>query len=584
MARVLRAFRRLPGVLLLALLAAAPLACSRPEVVRYDDLLAAGWGGPEPRQLYCGEEYRFARPLEDGDELAATVELGTEPSLALATCRPGGQPGVIEVEIAAEGEAPVTHRLGAHQPAGWQPMAVDLDDLAGRRVRVRLRTEMPSGGTLLLSEAFLAGRHRAPPLAEARGPQILLVSVDTLRADAVGALAGIAPELSPTPALDRLVAEGEVFSPHRAGASWTKPSHATLLTGYPETVHRSIDWEDPIHPAVPTLAERLRDAGLATAGTVHDCVWLQPKFGFDRGFASYRSEKWGTGEITRAAANWMADHRDRPFFFFLHTFQAHSDFHHLPYEGSTPQEVRSRFGVADYGCRDGDCASTLLERIDRGEIAPLPGEPEILEFLYRAGVSRTDAELGRLLDDLRTMGLYDDMTIVLTSDHGEMLLEHGRTLHGTWWEETLAVPLVVKWPRGERAGRRTTSPTSAVDLAPTLLAVAGVAAEGLPGRDLRAGGRRPAQAGVLWKAVYLDELKAVFGSKEGDLLFDLAADPREAHDLAAERPQDLERLRDLLAGFEERDRRLFESLAAGRPSRGDDAALTAEERERLRSL
>jgi arylsulfatase A-like enzyme len=330
----------------------------------------------------------------------------------------------------------------------------------------------------------------------------------------------------------------------------------------------------------------LHEAGLATGGMVHDCVWLNPKFGFHRGFEDYRSVKWRTGQITRAAVNWMAAHRDRPFFFFLHTFDPHSDFRHLPYEGAgvDTASVRTRFAVDGYGCRDRRCASDLLGGLGNGEIEPLPGEKAILEYLYAAGVRETDAQLGRLFDDLHRLGLWDELTIVVTSDHGEMLLEHGRTLHGQWWNEVLQVPLIVKWAHGERAGRRTTVPTSALDLAPTLLDLAGAAADDLPGSDLR----RPRQDRPIfslhadWWVVFRGGFKGAFGLRGRHGLYDLTADPREEHDLTAERPA-------LAAELEEEVRALHRWSAATRDSLGQGGTagsrvLTDEERDRLRAL
>jgi arylsulfatase A-like enzyme len=409
--------------------------------------------------------------------------------------------------------------------------------------------------------------------------------VDTLRADLVGAVAGLPVASSPTPHLDALAAEGEVFVPHYAAASWTKPSHAALLTGYPSPVHGALTAEAVLAPAVPTLAERLRAAGLATGGLVHDCVWLNPKFGFHRGFDDYRSVKWRSGQLGRAAVSWMAAHRDRPFFFFLHTFDAHSDFLHLPYEGAgvNTASVRRRFAVQKYGCRQGLCASALLEALPLGDVQPLPREPEILRYLYAAGVRETDLHLGRLFADLRRLGLWDDLTVVITSDHGEMLLEHGRTLHGQWYEQVLKVPLIVKWPHGERAGTRTAIPTSALDVVPTLLAQAGLEADELPGTDLR----RPRRDRTLfahhgvWRVAIRSGLKGVFTWEDEAHLFDLTADPAELHDLASRRPE-------VLDGLEGDLDKLARWSTATRARLGAEdnvfQDLSGEERERLRAL
>ena len=590
------------------LAAAAALAASAgcagepsPPVVEYVDLVTedpAAPAGEEARgfQRLCGDETRFGRPGSPGEPIVAEVDLGGDPVLTLAACRQGPGPASLTARVSAPGSEPAVLRLdlSAELPA-WERAELDLAPLAGRRAVVRLETTAPEGTRLWISDAFVRRRTPPPEAAAGRpsetaadrppvppGRRILLVSVDTLRADAVGP-----PAPAPaTPALARLAADGETFAPHVAGSGWTKPSHATLLTGHLSGVHGAGTIEGSIRPGVPTLAERLAAAGLATGGVVHDCVWLDPKFGFDRGFDDYRSRVWGTGQLARAAVDWIGRHRDEPFFFFLHTFEPHSDFWHLPYEGAgaTRRTVRRRFGVRGYGCREGECATGLLTALGEGRVAPLPREPAILRHLYGGGVAAADAELGRLFDDLEAMGLYDDLLVVLTSDHGEMLLEHGATLHGSWWEQVLRVPLVVKWPGAERAGAVTRRRTSAMDVMPTLLAAAGLPADAdLPGRDLRSPARRPVLADNGWLAVYDGPLKAVVGAEGGDRLYDLAADPGESRDLAAERPAELARLAAAAAAWRASEERLLDRLGRRR----DPAApspLTPEEEERLRAL
>lgn len=625
---------------LLTLVFGCALACGggpADGVVRYEDFvtdragLAAGEADPRA-QLYCADETHWVRPLAAGEEISFDLDLGAEPRLVVTFCRPEGGGGALAVTAAAgEGAQGVAAETAIRGNPRWETWEVDLGPLAGRRATLRLALDLPAGRRLLLRDAYVrhlgdeaagwprGGVHveadeaagieseRVPaaepeaiaaapasasaPAVDGRGgggrPQILLISVDTLRADHFGSLPGRPAWRTPTPHLDTLAADGETFDPHYAGAPWTKPSHASLLTGYPFWVHGAGDLQAPLDPGVATLAERLRGAGLATGGLVHDCVWLNPKFGFHRGFDDYRSVKWRSGQLARAAVNWMAARRDEPFFFFLHTFDAHSDFRHLPYEGAgvNAGTVSELYGVENYGCREQHCASGLLSALQEGTVEPLPGEAQILDYLYTAGVAETDAHLGRLFEDLRRLGLYDGLTIVVTSDHGEMLLEHGMTLHGSWWEEVLRVPLVVKWAGGERAGARTATPTSALDVAVTLAAVAGVDAAELPGLDLR----RPRADRALisgvpaWQAIYRGGWKGVVfgGADERRYLFDLAADPGEASNLIHEQPARYEALADDLETI--RRWSLDVRRRLGRPGAAD-TRLSAEEQERLRAL
>lgn len=575
--------------------------------------------GPELAGTPCADRVRWGWQLRDGDELRLDADLGEEPRLVVAYCRPRGGRGELRVRVADPDRdaAPLLEeRREVAGAPGWQRWEVDLAPLAGERAAVALEVELPPDARVVVSDAYV--RHRSGPATGWAGPavwveaedgrealaapgatapesttaagvtagagrQILLISVDTLRWEALVAEVQGRPVM---PELVGLAAEGEVFSPHYAGASWTKPSHATLLTGQPLSVHGADGEEGSLDPAVPTLALRLGEAGLATGAVVHDCVWLNPKFGFHRGFDRYRSIKGGMAPAARAAVNWIAAHRDRPFFFFLHAFDAHSDFDRLPYEATSVSTatVEDVFGVSGYGCRQGECASGLLAAINRREVAPLPGEDLILRHLYAAGLQELDVELGRLFRDLRELGIWDDLTVVLTSDHGEMLLEHGDTLHGLTWEPVLRVPLVVKWPGGERAGRRVEIPTGSVDVAPTLLALAGADDGGLPGVDLRRPRRDRAlfSGSFSWWTVVDDGWKGLFFTDGGERLYHLAEDPGEERELSASRPEEVARLRARLDEMLDWSEATRQRLAAGATEA--ESELTREERERLRAL
>ncbi len=588
------------SALLLAAASAVAAACSEPPPApTYRDLVVEGalvssLPGGDPEQLPCGFERRFARTVRAGEVLTAEVDLGVLPFLGVTACRrradldaETADAGELAVTVTGEGGAVVEGSWPITGETGWRRRSIDLQALAGRRATLRIEARFDGPRRLFLEEVTIEHLTPAPERPAPPPPQVLLISADTLRADSIARLGD--PGGS---ALARLAAQGERFERHYAGASWTKPSHADLLTGYGAGVHGVLGFEDPIDPSVPTLAERFRAAGFATAGLVHDCVWLDPKFGFDRGFESYRSVPWGFAQEMRAASNWMAAHRDRPFFYFLHLFEPHSDFDVLPYEapGSDHDEVERRFGVPAYGCREGACASELLAAINEGTIEPLPGEAEILRFLYDRGVERVDSMLFRLFANLEAAGLFEDLLIVVTSDHGEAFLEHGLVNHGTSWEEVMRVPLIVKWPRDERAGTVRETPTASIDVAVTLLAAAGIEAGDLPGADLRTRrDDRPVFAGTYERVVVAGTLKGIFPSP-GDgpaRLYDLAADPGERRDLAVERPEDLARLRRLLDAQTAADLRERERLAAAAGRRERDAArpaLTPEERARLRAL
>lgn len=609
----------------LVLVSLLSLACARHRVLRYDDLVTdnAHFASKDPRaEAFCADQTRYVRPLGNKGEIRAPLEIGEQAKLELTFCRPGHGKGKVSLNIAAGSEHPVAESFPISGAPEWIHREIDLGKLAGDKAKIVLTASLPDHEKVLFRAAYVRewsrdaagwprpGVHvlwqethpgkvegpllkqsamappapgKAPPPSGKlrKSPQILLISIDTLRADM------LAPNSPYTPNLTHLAADGEVFTPHHPGASWTKPSHATLLTGYPLSVTQADTDDRVINPAAPTLAERLRDAGLATGGLVHDCVWLNPKFGFARGFEDYRSVKWGLGQEERGAVNWIAAHRHHAFFFFLHTFDVHSDFYHLPYESDTTSAatVRKRFGVKGYGCRDGKCASALLEALGKKEVEPLPDEGRILRYLYTAGVREVDAELGQLFADLKAMGLYKKMLIVVTADHGEMLLEHGATLHGVWWNPVITVPLIVKWPDNQEAGRRITIPTSSIDVATTLLAAAGVKKTDLPGLDLhKPRSHRPIFVGsIAWWAVYDGPWKAVFSPKGGDHLFNLAEDPNELHDMGGTRPGVEGRLHHQLEVMLSWSRAERKKLAAGGRGKAT-TTLSPQERKRLKAL
>jgi arylsulfatase A-like enzyme len=419
-------------------------------------------------------------------------------------------------------------------------------------------------------------RSSAPGRAPAPAKRAILVSLDALREDAIGAFGGGAA----TPHLDAVAAVAESFRPHWSAEISTKPSHASMLTGLPAAVHGCDRAATPLADEISTLAERLAAQGVATAAFLSAAPFFNPRYQLDQGFGVYRPRGWTTAQELRSAANWVAAHRDQPFFLFVHLYQAHSDFARLPYEapGVTRAVVAERFGVEDYGCRGGRCASQLLRALNQG--APrLEGEERILRHLYDRGVESLDRELGVFFDQLRESGSWDDTLVIVTSDHGEQFGEHGWFLHHTPHEETLRVPLLVKWPGGRRAGITTTTPSTSLDLAPTLLGHFGAPHEDLTGRDLA---RQPTERTgravmVSLGAVRVGDRKLLLSDPPE--LYDLAADPAERRNLLPAAAAEAETLRAVWERYHQEARR-----RAGRVGNVAARPFTAEETEQLRAL
>jgi len=538
-------------------------------------------------EIFAGDETWVAVVVPPRQRVIADMKMGSEPVLTLRGCVQceaefdAGFSAVLRGGVRATGGHGVEFAIDLQVSDGWWLHEVDLGSAAGQRAELWIEENLPDGCSLLLREVTLRHEVAAPLPKEAPLTQILLISVDTLRNDAVGVLGGTVA----TPHLDRFAAEAEVWSRHYAAASWTKPSHASLLTGFYPDTHRAITLEQAMDPAIPTLAERFHGAGLETAALVFDCTWLSPRWGFGKGFNSYRVSRWRAGRQARMAADWVLDHRDDDFFFFLHTFEPHSDFKMLPYEapGLTRWRIAEEFGVHGFGCRDGKCSSQFINALHHHEVALEPRDAEILRHSYDEGVRYLDRALGALFNSLRSSGIWDRMLVVVTSDHGEAFGERGEFGHNSLHEEIVRVPLMIKWPGGGRAGEVDSTPRSAVDIAPTLLGFAGEAADELPGEDLRTPRLNPAIfAGTLAKAVIVGDDKGIFSAHLPARVFDLKNDPGEISDGAGQDPKKTNMLHKQLQEHRKHSLELFQMF--GSPGQAREVVLSEGERERLKAF
>ncbi len=342
----------------------------------------------------------------------------------------------------------------------------------------------------VIAVAFLA--FGCDPGPASRGPVVLVV-VDTLRADHLGAYGH---ERATSPELDAWAEQGRLFERAWATSSWTLPSLASVLTGRSPARHGAVAMlplpaESPLfgrlHESIPTLAERFREAGYATAAFVNN-PYLTPLLGLDRGFDVYDHEIGSNRESRRAgdmvdrALAWLGAQGERPFFVLLHLLDPHMDYdapspHRGRFTAGSGSELRLPLrGLAQLrrGMRPRQAGGGALRPEDRRFVAAA----------YDEEVAYVDAELGRLRRALEARGVLGRGVVALVADHGEELFEHGGFEHGhALWEEVLRVPLVF-WGRGVVPGREG-APVSLVDVAPTLLEAVGLdAPERLDGVSL----------------------------------------------------------------------------------------------------
>jgi arylsulfatase A-like enzyme len=382
--------------------------------------------------------------------------------------------------------------------------------------------------------------------ASGERPNVILISLDTVRADRLG-IYGYA--LPTTPEIDRFFSESAIrFDAVFAPQPFTLTSHLTMLTSLHPAVH-GVDSDRSLPPGVRTLADVLASDGYVTVGSVFDVAWMHERYGFGRGFHIYQRL---LGDIRSRAPSVDAlldDLEDERFFLFLHHYDAHSDWGgFLPYD-SDPQDraafsgwYHGNFAGCDAG---GRCATDLLSFMNR-ERRTLPEEDRrYVSSLYDAGLRTLDRGLGDFFRRLGARGLLDRTIVVLTADHGEEFQEHGQLLHEQAYDESMHVPLLIRVP-GAGGLRVSSRLVSLEDIAPTILDFCGSAPPPeMQGRSLRplvtGGTDTPERSKLLMMDKNGDmglrtATWKILTTKSGTQLYDLVRDPAERNDLMAHRP------------------------------------------------
>lgn len=447
---------------------------------------------------------------------------------------------------------------------------------------------LPLGLLAVGSAMFLTACPSSTP--RPTGPNVLVIAIDTLRADALGCGGGRA---GVSPRIDAFAAQSTRFEFAFAHAPWTLPSFSSLFTSLPPEAHgaggdvrngwRGLD-DDQV-----TIAEQFQAAGYATHAIVN-VDFLTETFGTTQGFddvdariSSDNHELRRAGPTVDAALSWIDAHRADPFFLLVHAFDPHAEY-------DPPPEWRARFAEP----RDADGTAFRFgarEHVVNHRAGRMPLEAATLaraRALYDGEVAYTDDAVGRLLDGLASRGLDGNTIVVLTSDHGEEFGEHGSWEHGhSHYDELLHVPLVVRAP-GVSA-RVVREPVGLMDVAPTVCALAGVsAASTFRGRDLssalQSGSALPPLVGIaaygnFWGnalASWRDERWKRIEGGPAPLLFDWKSDPRERTDRASAEPAILGATRAASTAF-------LRALGGDPPRRGAPVTPSDDVRKRIES-
>jgi len=420
-----------------------------------------------------GVSWRSAEPLELRGTVAVSVAAlgpaGAGASEAVLRWHDGGE---------EEGEGRELLRAAVAPADGWRRVEVSAPAGAGR-------IELTSTGGSPVAWAELHALAPPPADQESRAsrpdatrPDVVLISIDTLRADHLSAYGYPRPT---TPHLDRLAGEAYLFTRAFSSSTWTLPATATLLTGLLPGQHGVRSLHRKLPPEIDTLAERLERAGYRTAA-ITDGGFVDPKWGFGQGFGRYDAtagEAWAPKDVRRiveSAERFLAENRFHPYFLFLHTYETHK-----PYRN--PEGFADPFLDPDYRGRFRRGAN--FSSREPGELTG--ADVERIVALYDGEVRRADHHLGAFLDRLRSGGRWRQTAVVVTSDHGEEFLDHGGLDHGfaQVFDPNVRVPLIVKPPGDPVDGRRVDARVTGVEVVPTILELAGVEApRALPGRSL----------------------------------------------------------------------------------------------------
>jgi arylsulfatase A-like enzyme len=331
----------------------------------------------------------------------------------------------------------------------WVDEEIDLGAFTDEPMQLEMVFE--GDATVMLAHPEIVGR--AP---ERVRPNVIVYVIDCLRADHVGAYGY---ELPTTPEIDAFAQESVILEDLSSCAPWTKPSTACLFTSLLPIYHQARTVDDALAQERVTLAEAFRAAGYTTAAWVANPVIDPRVFFFNQGFDRWvdlrtfeerttrthaNALESDAADITAAVLPWLEAHRDDTFFLYLHSLDLHFEYRARP-------PFDEMFVSED---------SVGLER-DRE--------------LYDNELAYNDREIGKLIARLKELDLYDDTVVFITSDHGEEFGEHGATRHGkTLYEQVLHIPGILKLPDSEHAGRRSAMLTSNLDVAPTLLQLAGI--------------------------------------------------------------------------------------------------------------
>jgi arylsulfatase A-like enzyme len=412
----------------------------------------------------------------------------------------------------------------------------------------------PLAAAALTLVMALACRPALAPVPEGTPPDVVLIVMDTVRPDRLSLYGHDRPT---SPRLEALATESRTFDQARSTSTWTSPAHASMFTGLYPGAHGTTQESWTLPDSLSTLAEILGERGYTTAA-VSGNPMLTEERGFAQGFDDYRQTWWGPTARTDlrsfAEIEELIETLPSPYFLFVNLIGAHS-----PYDSCGPE--CERFTADPFK------SPRTNQWLDfyRGRVVHSDEDLERLTALYDAELRRADTIVGKIVDDLRSRGRIDETLLVVTSDHGENLGDHGHIDHlFSLYDSTVRVPLLIRHPERFEPGSRSQALVQLPDLFPTILSAAGVPEDEIESQGIDVANESalegrpnileyydPVQAmSVVYErsseeekrkldpydrkleAIVIGNHKLVRGSDGSAELYDLAVDPEERENLA----------------------------------------------------
>ncbi len=543
----------------------------------------AGAGVPDARPALrpvareIAGQKKLALSLPEASRLSYYLQIPAKAKLALSFA--ATQPGVTAiVRVARDGATPTVLFQGAasekYSDSSW-----DLSAFAGQAVRIDL---VSRGGGVVWGEPRLAVPGAAPsPAAKTKFEHIYVWMCDTLRADKVRAYNPKTNVM--TPNYDAFAKDATRFAWAQVPGTWSLPSQASMLTGVYPSVHKATEHESKINTQIPIAPELLKKGGFRTA-LFSSNGYVSSKWGFGRGFdenVNFIRENLpnGADNLWATAKKWIIPGKAKPQFVYLAVIEPHVIY-------NPKKEFLQKYWDKPY---NGPIKPVLtgiqLGKIKQGTLKVNDTDKAYLEALHNAEITQSDAAFGVFLQDLKAAGLYDTSAIIVISDHGDEFWDHGDVGHAQApHQELVHVPFIVRAPGLLPTGRVVDTDVEAMDLAPTVLDLAGLPVpESMQGYSvlpvaLDEIAHSPAasltQNGTMSRGMKSGRYRMIHSGVGRIELFDQIEDPREHNDVVSKRPIALRQMRNVFAiqvGFENQ----WKKRAWGSPAKPSEAFYAA---------